>query len=115
MINYEKVHWFVQGNIKLGDDWITYKFLPINYYHSFICYFVNVTKLKTKYGSSDSALGLAGVNFINVLRARFLYKILVTKITKLCFGFDFLAKKFCMKNACKKTLMELTAGAIKDH
>jgi len=40
-----------------------------------------------------------GVNFINVLRAHFLYKILVPKITKLCLGLDFLAPKFCTKNA----------------
>jgi hypothetical protein len=31
---------------------------------------------------------LAGVNFISILRAHFLYKIVAQKISKLCFGFE---------------------------
>jgi len=40
-----------------------------------------------------------GGNFINILRAYFLYKILAPKIPKLLFGFKF----FCRQNFVQKT------------
>jgi len=52
----------------------------------------------------------AGVNFINVLCARFSYKILAPKITKLCFGFEVLPPKSLYKKRTSKTLMKLTPG-----
>jgi len=57
-----------------------------------------------------------GVNFINVLQARFLYKILAPKITKLCFGFETrkkLPKRLSYQKRALKTLMKLTIGCSK--
>jgi len=52
-----------------------------------------------------------GVNFINILRARFSYEILVPKITNLCFGIEtFWRQKIVYKKRVCKTLMKLTAG-----
>jgi len=50
----------------------------------------------------------SGVNFINILRVYFTYKILAPKITKLCFGFEILAPKILYKKCVCKTLMKLT-------
>jgi len=47
-----------------------------------------------------------GVNFNNVLRARFSYKILAPKITKLCFGFETgkkLPKRLSYEKHARKT------------
>jgi len=51
-----------------------------------------------------------GVNFINILRKCFLYKILAPKITKLCFGFEALAPKILYEKRAHITLMKLTQG-----
>jgi len=40
----------------------------------------------------------------------FLYEILATKITKLCFGFEIFGQQNIGKNARKKMLMKLTTG-----
>ncbi len=51
-----------------------------------------------------------GVNFINVLHAHFLYKILEPKFTKLCFGFEVLVPKILYEKHARITLMKLTPG-----
>jgi len=48
------------------------------------------------------------VNFINVLREHFLYKILAPKITKLCFGFEVLVPKILYEKCACIMLMKLT-------
>ncbi len=48
------------------------------------------------------------VNFINVLRASFLYEILAPKFTKLCFGFEFFWHQNISKKCAHKILMKLT-------
>jgi hypothetical protein len=54
-----------------------------------------------------------GVNFINVLRVRFLSKISAPKITNLCFGFEiFWRQNIGEKRTCKM-LMKLTPGLKK--
>jgi len=56
-----------------------------------------------------------GVNFINVLCTRFSYKILVPKITKLCFLFEIFGAKILYKNACVKcwwNWLQVKAGIL---
>jgi len=53
-------------------------------------------------------VGQHGVNFINVIRAHFSYKILPPKITKLCFGFEVLEPKILFEKRTGITLMKLT-------
>ncbi len=48
------------------------------------------------------------VNFINVLRIRFLYEILAPKITKLCFGLEIFWLKNIGAKCAHKMLMILT-------
>jgi hypothetical protein len=53
------------------------------------------------------------VNFINIFCKRLLYKILVPKITKLCFGFvtiEKLLNSLLYKKAACKMLVKLTPG-----
>ncbi len=51
----------------------------------------------------------SGVNYINVLCAPFLHKILVPKIKKLCFGFTIFWHKYIGEKSGRKMLMKLTA------
>jgi len=55
-------------------------------------------------------LSTAGVNFIHILLLSFSYKILVAKITKLCFGFEFFWRQNIGKKEQQKMLMILTPG-----
>jgi len=48
------------------------------------------------------------VNFINILRVCFSFKILAPKTTKLAFGFEILATKISYEKRTRKTLMKLT-------
>jgi hypothetical protein len=52
------------------------------------------------------------VNFINVFRVCFLYKILAPKTTKLAFGFEILVPKILCVKLESKTLMKLTLYLI---
>ncbi len=49
-----------------------------------------------------------GVNFINILCVPFLYKTLVPKITKLCFGFEIFWSTNIGKKSSQKMLIKLT-------
>jgi len=51
------------------------------------------------------------VNFINVLRMHFLYKILVPKITKICFGFETFWCQNTYKKCVRIRLIKLMAGS----
>jgi hypothetical protein len=50
------------------------------------------------------------INFINVLQACFLYKILAPKITKLCFGFEIFWLQNIGEKSTRKMLMKSTPG-----
>jgi len=63
-------------------------------WYSWSCYLWCI--LSTYLTSNERVL--PGINFINVLREHFLYKILAPKIINLCFGFEIMAPKFCTKN-----------------
>jgi len=65
------------------------------------------TLILSKRGSHRQRMGLRpGVNFINVLPAHFLYKILAPKATKL--GLKFWCQNFLYKKCTRKMLMKLT-------
>jgi hypothetical protein len=48
------------------------------------------------------------VDFINIFRQCFSYKLLAPKITKLCFGFDIFWRQNIGKKSERKMLMKLT-------
>jgi hypothetical protein len=54
----------------------------------------------------------AGINFINVLRERFSFKILVPKIAKLCFGVEIFWRQNFVQKCARTMLMKLTAVGL---
>jgi len=50
---------------------------------------------------------ITGVNFINISRMRFMYKMLAPKITKLCFGFETFWCQIFVQKLARKTFMKL--------
>jgi len=57
-------------------------------------------------------LATQGVNFINILRARFLYQSAPRSFSQVHFGFIFSGKRISAKKAHKKMLMKLTTDQI---
>ncbi len=56
-----------------------------------------------------------GVNFINILRAHFIYEILAPKITKLWFGFEIFWRQNIGKNAPAKCWWNNTSKRERTH
>jgi len=55
-------------------------------------------------------VGLPGVNFINILHARFLYKSELSSFSLITFGFVIFGAKILHEKPSRKTLMKLTAA-----
>jgi len=76
----------------------------------FICHkHSSLTAIIGKYVKQSLVGSTLGVNFINILRACFLYKILAPKITKLYFGFETFWRQNTGTKCEHKMLMKLTA------
>jgi hypothetical protein len=72
--------------------------------------------IRTKKARKKTLMKLtAGVNFINILRTRFLYKIFVPKIIKPNVTREKLLKRLTYKKLASKMLMKFNAGFSQFH
>ncbi len=62
------------------------------------------TKMTKQNSLMTSSLSRPGVNFINLLSARFSSEILVPKTSKLCFGFEIFGTKILCEKRMRKML-----------